>query len=281
MFKNALWGAVGIRVNWEAGLDLAVQTGFDGVDVSGAQMRDAVAAGGAEKFLEPLRERHLVVGPWGLPTRWQGSDEEFQADLPELARQAAAAQACGADRCCTWVPSWSETRGWDENWQFHVDRFGQIARVLGDHGVRLGLEFLGPETLRRNHPHQFIYDCDTMVKLCREVGPNAGLLLDCWHWHASGGTREQLAALQDSDVVQVHVNDAPRGVELPDLVDNQRCLPGDTLVIDLPMFMQELARMGYTGPVGVEPFNAEVSAMPDVPAAFRVAASLDYLWSLI
>ncbi len=280
MYANASWGAIGVGVDFAAGLDLAQRVGFGGVDVPVNLAAEAVANGTVAAFCAQFAERGLELGPWGLPIRWQGGEDDFQADLANLPTLAAAAQAVGATRVCTWVPSWSDARGWDENWQFHLDRFGPVAKVLGDHGVRLGLEFLGPKTLRDGHAHEFIYTCPEMVRLCRELGDNVGLLLDAWHWYTSGGTVADLAVLADSDVVQVHVNDAPRDIALDEQRDNVRCLPGDTLVIDLPAFMAELARMSYTGPVTVEPFNDGLRAMPDVPAAYRVKASLDYLFSL-
>ncbi|MBI5832572.1 MAG: sugar phosphate isomerase/epimerase [Armatimonadetes bacterium] len=280
MYANACWGAVGVGVDFVAGLDLAQRVGFGGADVPINLAVEAVAKGTVDAFTAQFAERGLELGPWGLPIRWQGGEDEFQADLANLPAQAAAAQAVGATRVCTWVPSWSDSRGWDENWQFHLDRFGPVAKVLGDHGVRLGLEFLGPKTLRDGHANGFIYTCPEMVKLCRQLGPNVGLLLDAWHWYTSGGTQADLAVLTDSDIVQVHVNDAPREVALDDQRDNVRCLPGDTLVIDLAVFMGELARLEYSGPVTVEPFNDGLRAMPDVPAAYRVKASLDFLFSL-
>lgn len=280
MYQNASWGAIGIGCDYATGLKLAARVGFASVDTPVDAAVAAKREGSLAAFVGALEEHGLVPGPWGLPVRWQGGDDDFNADLGSLAERAAVAQEVGATRCCTWVPSWSATRAWDENWQFHLDRFGPVAKVLGDHGVQLGLEFLGPETLRAGHPYQFISTCTEMVKLCRELGPNVGLLLDAWHWHTSGGLHAELAALSDAQVVQVHVNDAPRGLQLSEYRDNQRELPGDTCEINLLQFMSELRRMNYSGPVTVEPFNDGLRAMPEVPAAYRVKASLDFLFSL-
>ena len=101
-----------------------------------------------------------------------------------------------------------------------------------------------------------------MLEMGREIGPNVGLLLDCWHWHTSGGTVADLLRLTPRDVVYVHVNDAPRGVAMDDYVDNLRGLPGETGVIDISGFLQSLRTIGYEGPVTPEPFKKELGDMP-------------------
>jgi len=83
---------------------------------------------------------------------------------------------------------------------------------------------------------------------------NVGLLVDCWHWFAGGGTLMDLATIPPHQVTHVHINDAPCGVALDDLVDNERELPGVTGEIDLTGFLQTLNRIGYTGPIAVETF---------------------------
>lgn len=60
-------------------------------------------------------------------------------------------------------------------------------------------------------------------------GPNAGLLLDSWHWHTSLGTVDELRALTNDQVVYVHVNDAPPGIPVEEQYDYVRGF--DTLVV--------------------------------------------------
>ncbi len=63
-----------------------------------------------------------------------------------------------------------------------------------------------------------------------------------------------VASIPLEQIVHVHINDAPSGVALPDLVDNERELPGATGEIDLTGFLETLSRIGYDGPVAVETF---------------------------
>jgi sugar phosphate isomerase/epimerase len=107
---------------------------------------------------------------------------------------------------------------------------------------------------------------------------NVGLLLDCFHWYTAHGTREDLARLSANQVVVVHVNDAVARRGPDEQIDNQRMLPGATGVIDIVGFLQALDRMSFDGPVGVEPFNAELRSLPE-PERVRLAGeSLAKVW---
>ena len=152
------------------------------------------------------------------------------------------------------------------------------AAILAEHGIRLGLEFLGPKTLRDGHPHAFIHTVQGMLELCDAVGPNAGLLLDAWHWYTSGHDPADLELLSNQNVVDVHVNDAPTGIPIDEQVDGVRCLPGNTGVVDLDTFLGALTRIGYDGPVVVEPFYAPLRAMTADDAVRTMAEALAKVW---
>ncbi|MCC7492558.1 MAG: sugar phosphate isomerase/epimerase [Fimbriimonadaceae bacterium] len=280
MFRCASWGAIGVKVGWLEGLDLAREVGFEGVDVPIGTAVEYVAKGEAGAFTALYADRGLRLGNWGLGVDWRGDQAKFADGLTALASQAAAGQAVGATRCATWVPSWSDDRPFEANFEFHVARFGAVARVLAESGCSLGLEFIGPATLRRGKAYEFVYDLPGMLRLCAACGPNVGLLLDAWHWYTSGGDEAQLAGLTADQVVVVHVNDAPTGIAVDQQLDNQRLLPAASGVIDIATFMRHLQRMGYDGPVIVEPFNQELREMEGRAAALRTKQSLDTILAM-
>ena len=126
---------------------------------------------------------------------------------------------------------------------FPADR----SEVLRDHGCSLGLEFIGPKTLRAGKPHEFIWDMGGMLELGRghrhgQRGP-AARLLALVHLRRHG---PELLALRPEQVVYVHVNDAPAGLDRDEQVDNVRCLPGETGVIDIVGFLQALQTSATT-----------------------------------
>ena len=117
-----------------------------------------------------------------------------------------------------------------------------------------------------------------MEELCQAVGENVGFLLDSWHWYTAHETAEDVRRLRPEQVVDVHVNDAPAGVEIDDQLDNVRDLPGATGVIDIATFLSALQQIGYDGPVMVEPFSERVRAMEREEAVAATATALGRVW---
>ena len=233
--------------------------------------------------MEAARDKFASSGirpaGWGLSVDWRGSEQNWQSGLNDLPRLAEAASAVGGTRVSTWIMPCSGERELEENVRFHVARFQPIAKILGDHGVSLGLEFIGPKTLRDTQKYPFIHTMGEMLALGREIGPNVGLLLDAFHWYTSHGTLDDLKALKPAQVVYVHVNDAPAGIAADEQQDGTRALPGETGVIDIAGFLSALQGIGYDGPVTPEPFKKELAALPSDEARLKtVGAAMDVIW---
>jgi sugar phosphate isomerase/epimerase len=281
MFKNLSPGAIGIRgLSLAEQIDLAKTTGFGGIDFS---IREAAALAdeqGIKTVRALFEDAGVLPGQWGLPVAWN-KDEQWQEDLKDLPRLAALGRRLGCTRTATWCPPASNERAFDENFAWHVDRFRPIARVLADNGCRFGIEFIGPKTIRARAQHTFIYTLGGMMELAHAIGTgNVGLLLDAWHLYTSGDSLDVLDQITAKDVVTVHVNDAPEGLSLDEYVDNDRRLPMETGVMDLPGFVKKLAGMGYDGPVTPEPFSARVNAIEDpLEATQLVAEHMDKMWA--
>jgi len=282
MFKNLSAGAIGIRgLSLPETVELARTAGFQGIDFD---IREAAALADEHgvDYLRGLFERAGVLpGQWGLPVAWNKADR-WEKDLAELPRLAALGRDLGCTRTATWCPPGSDERPYDENFNWHVARFRPIAQVLKEHGCRLGIEFIGPRTLRAQFRYPFIYTLEGMMELAAAIGTgNVGLLLDAYHLYTSGGCVENLDQIAADDVVTVHVNDAPAGVPRDEQEDTVRCLPLETGVIDLPAFMRKLEAMSYDGPVTAEPFSQRVDAIAGqdpLAAARLVAEYMDRLW---
>jgi sugar phosphate isomerase/epimerase len=281
MFKNLSPGSVGIRgLSLAEQIDLAAKTGFGGIDFSIREAADLADEQGIEYVRALFADASVRPGLWGLPVAWR-EDDRWKADLAALPRLAAVGRELGCTRTSTWCPSASDDRDFDENWSWHVARFRPIARVLADHGCRLGIEFIGPQTLRAGRKYDFIHTLSGMMDLAHAIGTgNVGLLLDAWHLYTSGGSADDLDTITTHDIVTVHVNDAPEGLAMDQYVDHDRRLPMETGVIDLGGFMQKLVSLGYDGPITPEPFSARVNAIEDpLEAARLVAEYMDKLWA--
>ncbi|MGC9350139.1 MAG: sugar phosphate isomerase/epimerase family protein [Anaerolineae bacterium] len=283
MFKNLSAGAIGIRgATLAETISLAERSGFNGVDFSIREVAALSDGYGMDYVRGMFEDGGVRPGQWGLPVAWR-DDVQYQQDLASLPRLAEVAAELGCLRTATWCPPASDDRPFDENFEWHANRFRPIAAVLKEHGCRLGIEFIGPQTLRAGRKYEFIHTLGGMMALAEAIGTgNVGLLLDAWHLYTSGGQVQDLDQITAEDIVTVHVNDAPAGVPLEEQVDNVRRLPMATGVIDLPAFMRKLDELGYDGPVTPEPFSEslnELAARDPLAAAERAAAHMDRMWA--
>ena len=275
MFKNFGPGAVGVDLPFPEAAALAASHGFEGIQVDVGYLSEH----GPDRYREILAEHGLRNGSFGLPFTVDGDPDEYERGLETLREVGANAEAIGCDRCSTYLMSFSDERPYEENFAYFTERLEPVATILSEHGIRLGLEFLGPLTLREGHEFEFVHDIEGMLELCEAVDPDTvGLLLDSWHWYTAGDTVETLASLTADDVVDVHVNDAPSGIPRDEQVDSVRRLPGETGVIDIESFLGELDRMGYDGPVTIEPFSDELNELDPEETAERTKRSLDRIW---
>lgn len=277
MYATLSAGAIGVRVPFEEAARLAAKNGFEGITVSTADVEKL----GIDRLRRLLQDNGLLPAVTDLPVEFRRDEATFEEGMSRLPGFARTMASLGCTRITTWFPPCHETLPYDEHFQQLRSRTARICEVLARHGLRYGLEFIGPETLRRGKPYPFIHDLDGLLELIVAVSAeNLGFLLDCWHWYTSGGTAQDLEKLSDQLVVAVHVNDAPRGIPREEQIDNQRTMPGETGVIDMPTFMGTLRRMDYTGPVIVEPFCDWVRALPPEEAVAATARSLTRIWSL-
>ena len=282
MFMNLNTGAIGIHgYTLPETIALARRVGFEGIDFDIREAASLVEDMSFEHVRDLFSDAGVRPGQWSLPVAWQ-SDDQWQGDLKALPELASLGRDLGCTRTATWCPPASDERPFEKNFAWHVDRFGAIAEVLAEYDCRLGIEFIGPATLRAGHRYPFIHTLAGMMRLADAIGTgNVGLLLDAWHLYTSGGEVDDLDAITAEDVVTVHVNDAPEDVDRKAQIDNVRCLPMETGVIDLPAFIRKLDAMGYKGPVTTEPFNARLNEIAeDAPekAARIVKEQLDELW---
>jgi len=269
-------GAVGINAPFERQVELAASNGFGGIYVDVAD----VIRIGVERVSAMLESKGLVAAAWWLPLDLHGDQASYERSLSKLREYAEVSKRIGCHRTSTYILSFSDSLPWNSNHDFHVKRLRPAAQILAENNCLLGLEFLGPKTIRNGHQYEFVHTLGDMLKLSHSIGTgNVGLLLDAWHWYTSHGRIGDIEALKDRDIVDVHVNDAPKGIPIDEQIDNVRAMPGETDVIDIVGFLRALDKIGYTGPLMAEPFNKELGKMSDGEAARVTTESLRKIWS--
>ena len=280
-YRNLAPGHIGVRANQQQALDYAVKYGFEGITPNPGAFESKSAAE-IREWVETMKARGIRYGAAGLPVEFRRDEDRFRSDLARLPKTASVMNQLGVTRVATWVMPGHNELTYLQNFKMLEQRFREVAKILKDNDLRLGLEFVGPRTSRSRFRFPFICTQLDMMELAEAIGTgNVGLLLDSWHWYTSHGTVDELLRLSAKDIVHVHVNDAPSGVAVDEQIDSRRALPATTGVIDLKGFVSALEKIGYDGPVECEPFDRELREMEDDAAVQKTAAALHRMWDLI
>lgn len=267
-------GLLGVRISMKDSIGLASRFGFEAIEpITGelaAMSPDEMAA-----FREEFKSKGLTWGAAGIGTPFAQPQDAYQTWLAKLPESAAVLQKAGATRVQTWVTPGDNHLTYLENFHRHVRRVRDIATVYDDHGVRFGVEYVGPKTSRDRSRYEFIHTMREMRELIAEVNkPSLGLILDSWHWYTSAETPADVRALSGHDVISVHLNDAPAGIPVDQQIDGRRALPATTGVIDIGGFLSALIAIGYDGPAATEPFNAGLRRMPKEKAVEQASEAI-------
>ncbi|MHC4437476.1 MAG: sugar phosphate isomerase/epimerase family protein [Planctomycetota bacterium] len=280
-YKNLAPGHIGVQANQRQALEYAVKYGFDSITPNPGEFANK-SASEIREWLGLMKEKGIRYGSGGLPVDFRRDDERFKNDMARLPKQAEVLKQLGVTRVATWVMPGHRELTYRQQFDMLTKRFRETAKVLKDNDIRLGLEFVGPRTTRMRSRFAFICTHIEMMELVEAIGTgNVGLLLDSWHWYTSHGTVDELLKLSNNDIVHVHVNDAPAGIDIDKQVDNRRALPATTGVIDMKGFINAMVKIGYDGPVECEPFDQQLRQMENDAALKKTIDSLNRLWDLI
>jgi sugar phosphate isomerase/epimerase len=272
---NLVCGMIGVAAKTQAEVNaLAERHGFESVEARGDELA-RLSANELAALAADMKSKGIVWGAGFLPNGTRVDAATYDEGIKALPALAAGWQRAGVTRVGTWISPGSNDLTYRQNFARHVARGREIAKVLGDHGVRLGLEYVGTPTARRKPKHSFIHTMAESRELFAEIGqPNVGLILDSWHWFTAGDTPADILALKPADIVAVDMNDAPAGIPVDQQLDNQRELPCATGVIDMAAFASALVTLGYDGPARAEPFNQALNALDDDAACAKTIEAL-------
>jgi len=281
MFKNLGVGHIGVKANQLQAAEYASRFGFGGVNVHPDDL-EKMTAEQRKEVLARMKEHGLQWGVSGLSVQFRTTDEEFRRTIAPLSGRAKVLAEVGARRVCTWILPGHDTLTYRKNFEQHRTRLGEVAGILGEQGLSLGLEFVGPKPSRDRNRFPFIHTIEEQLELNAAIGRNnVGILLDSYHWFTSGGSVSDIERLTGKQIIEVHVNDAQPGIPVDQLQDGKRALPCSTGVIALKGFVAALAKIGYDGPVTCEPFDRQLNDLDDESAVKQTAEALDRVFALL
>ena len=274
------WGSIGVRANQVEAMALAQRFGFEAVEVS-TEFIAGLGEDDLKKVLADLNDRKLVWGTAGLAVDFRGDETKFVNGMKGLPRSATALERAGVKRVSTWIMPCDDKITYMQNFKSHATRLREIAKVLKDHGLRLGLEYVGTQSLRDSRKFPFLHTMAEGKELIAEIGTgNVGFVLDTWHWWTAGETAADILSLTNDQIVSVDLNDAPAGIPKEQQVDTKRELPASTGVIDIATFLNALMQVGYDGPVRAEPFNKPLNDLENEAACTAAVESLKKAFAL-
>ena len=274
-------GALGIKASQAEAIDYAARYGFDVVDADGRYLGD-LAQPDLTRLLDSMRAKNVGWAMAGFPTEFRKDDAAFNESVKALPAYAAGLERAGVKRVTTWISPNSADLTYMANLKAHARRLREAASILKDHGIRFGLEYVGPKTSWSTRRFPFVHTMAEMKELMAEIDrPNVGFVLDSWHWYTSGEAKKDLLTLRGDQVVSVDLNDAPAGIPVDQQMDGKRELPAATGVIDAASFLGGLQAIGYDGPVRAEPFNDAVRKMTPDQALAATKAAIDKAFALV
>ena len=274
-------GSIGVKTDQEGAVTLAAKYGFESVQPFADDL-----AKGPESELKTMPEELKKVGlAWaaaGLPVNYRDDEAGYREGLKTLRTQAPVYEKAGVTRMGTWIKPMHDDLTYLSYFKQIARRVREMAAILADHNIRLGLEYVGTPSLRIRGKHQFVHSMAETKELIAESGAsNVGFVLDSWHWFTAQESKVDLLTLKNEDIVSADLNDAPAGLELIEQQDNTRELPAATGVIPIRDFLSALVEIGYDGPIRPEPFNKRLNAMENDEAAKTAGAAMKKAFALV
>jgi len=236
-------------------LSAAHKNNFKGIEVPSGAFETPVAAKNAAKRLDDLGMRFgLIMAPCDM---YRVDDDTFKQALETFKSWAELAHIAGCTRAFNHIWPGSNERDYEENFEWHINRLTAIYNVLNNHGVRYGLEFMGPKTVRKTFKHDFIHSLIGVISLVEEVNNKIGFVFDTFHWYCSGSNLDdlQFAARHPERIINLHLSDANASFSYEDQVDDLRAMPMKNGIIDSIQILSLLNQSGYDGPVIIEPMK--------------------------
>jgi sugar phosphate isomerase/epimerase len=239
--------------------EAAAAAGFTGIGLHYADLPRTIAAGvDVPEMRAVLRNNGLALVEIEFLAGWAlGGISLALAPIEEVAdalggRQVSAGEFDGNIRLDT-----------EEALDGAAKALRANADRLAEKGLLVALE---------SFPWSALANPQIAIDVLRRAGaPNAGLLIDVWHFYNGGGHPDQLSDLPTAGITGVQLNDGPL------VHDNfqqharaQRQLPGEG-ELDVVGLIQAVRRAGFTGPYCVESNTPEFRNLPVAEAARRAA----------
>ena len=240
MFKILNTRGLGVGGKQNELIELALTFGFNGVEVDMVDLvgrHDAMGKEFACQFLKAAKSpasegdaasggKHLTIGTFRLPIELSGTDEQYATSIAKNETIIDLATELGAERCYIEIAPNCEHFSFQECFEKHQTRLQALAEQFAPSGIKLGLALQTSKAEPADGTFKFVQTAEELLTLVKTVGqPNVGVCVDTWEWTLGGGTVEQIAFDQ---VTEIRFADVAADVNKEEIKQSDRTtLPGD------------------------------------------------------
>ncbi len=244
--------------------EAAAAAGFTGIGMHVDDLPRTIAAGlDVSEMRSVLQTNGLAVVEIEFLAGWAVNDGGHGGLSPALAGIEAVSDALGGRHVSAGEFSGDALLDSEDARDGAAKALRANADRLAERGLLVALE---------SFPWSAITNTGIAIDLLRRAdAPNAGLLIDVWHFYNGGGQPGQLVDLPTAGITAVQLNDGPLvHDDFQRHARAQRQLPGEG-ELDVVGLIQAAVRAGFTGPYCVESNTPELRNLPVAEAARRAA----------
>lgn len=256
MLKNFSPNALGINGRQSELIELALTYGFNGMDIDMHEMlrrSQRTDTKDAAKYLEAAK---IKIGGFDLGVNLDADEENFVSQVGGLHPLSDLAKQLGAKRAYLRVPAATDRLPYHEYFDAQSSRISQIAEVLQERGIQLGIGFFAGQDRAEGKQFPFIRNVEGYLALVSGINAaNVGYLVDTWDWVVGAGEIDQLTQVPVEKIVAVRLGSLTADVEPSAAKTSNRVLPEKSGTLNHVSVIKHLAKIGFRGPVSPSASN--------------------------
>ena len=250
MLKNFSPQSLGINGRQSELIELALTYGFTSMDIDMREMLRRSQRTNLQDAAKYLEAAKIAIGGFDLGFDLDADEESFTSEVGGLHPLSELAKQLGATRCYVRVPAGTDRLPYHEYFEIQKTRIGQIAEVLADKGIKLGVGFSAGKELDVDKEFPFVRNVEGFVALVKAIsGSNVGFLVDTWDWVVGDGAMDQLSELSAAEIVAVRLCTLAPDADPSKANSTDRILPEKEGPLNHVRLVSHLASIGYDGPV--------------------------------
>ena len=259
-------------------IELALSFGFEGMDIDILDFCQQAEIYGVDHARRLMVSARLKASAIRLPVTLSGDEATFNAELERLPKVLEMTAAAECSRALTTLVAGSDEHAFKDCFELHRTRLETIGGLAAQHGIMIGLAIQPEPEFRAGLTHQFVHTYEGLIGLVASCHTAVGAVVDSWALHLTGETPAVVSQLPAGKLVEIRLSDSPSGVAAPDLIANQRLMPGETGVINSAALLQAAETAGFEGPVTPCAARAALKGTGRERIVRRAGEQLEAIW---